>query len=306
MQTPPSMKPGDKIAIISTARKISQQELAPAVEMFRKWGFDPIYGKNLFREEYQFAGSDHERAEDLQWALDDESVKAIICARGGYGTVRIIDSIDFIKFTLHPKWIIGYSDVTVLHSHIQKLYGIETLHATMPINFPTDGSENQALLSLKKALINEKLSYSIESHPFNRKGNANGILVGGNLSILYSLMGSVSEIDTDGKILFIEDLDEYLYHIDRMMMNLKRSGKLRHLSGLIVGGMSGMNDNTVPFGKTAEEIISEAVADFDYPVCFQFPAGHQIENRCLILGRKVALKIGETVELQFIESNILA
>ena len=149
MQTPPSLKPGDKIAIISTARKISQQELAPAVEMFHKWGFDPIDGKNLFRVEHQFAGSEQERAEDLQWALDDESIKAVICARGGYGTVKIIDSIDFSKFTLYPKWIIGYSDVTVLHSHIQKLYGIETLHACMPINFPIDGSENQALTSLR-------------------------------------------------------------------------------------------------------------------------------------------------------------
>lgn len=303
MQTPTSLKTGDKIAIISTARKISQEEIKPAIEMFRKWGFDAVYGRNLFRENHQFAGSDLERTEDLQWALDDENIKAVICARGGYGTVRIIDNIDFSKFQQNPKWIIGYSDVTVLHSHIQKQLGIETLHATMPINFPKDGSENEALTSLKNALHNNNIQYTINSHPLNRLGNAEGVLVGGNLSILYSLIGTASDINTDGKILFIEDLDEYLYHIDRMMMNLKRNGKLANLVGLIIGGMSEMNDNTVPYGKTAEEIISATVSEYSYPVCFQFPAGHQDDNRALILGRKIILNVGETVELQFTESK---
>ncbi|MFZ4740663.1 MAG: S66 peptidase family protein, partial [Bacteroidales bacterium] len=268
MQTPPSLKTGDKIAIISTARKISQEELKPAIEMFRKWGFDAVYGRNLFRENHQFAGSDQERTEDLQWALDDENIKAVICARGGYGTVRIIDNIDFSKFQLNPKWVIGYSDVTVLHSHIQKQLGIETIHATMPVNFPKDGSENETLTSLKNALHNNNIQYTINSHPLNRIGNAEGVLVGGNLSILYSLIGTASDIDTDGKILFIEDLDEYLYHIDRMMMNLKRNGKLANLTGLIVGGMTEMKDNTVPYGKTAEEIISATVSEYSYPVCY--------------------------------------
>jgi len=303
MQTPSFLQHGDKIAIIATARKISQEELKPAVEIFRKWGFDVVYGRYLLREDNQFAGNDQERAEDLQWALDDENIKAIICARGGYGTVRIIDKIDLTKFSEKPKWIIGYSDVTVLHSHIHNLLGVETLHATMPINFPTDGMENEALISLKKALNNENIQYTFDCHPLNRKGNAEGILVGGNLSILYSLIGTDSDIDTDGKILFIEDLDEYLYHIDRMMMNLKRSGKLANLAGLVVGGMSDMKDNTVAFGKTAEEIISEAVADYSYPVCFQFPSGHQQDNRTLILGRKAILNVGEAVELQFVASN---
>ena len=303
MQTPPSLQPGDKIAIIATARKISQQELQPAFEMFRKWGFDPVYGRNLFRDDHQFAGSDTERLEDLQWALDDENITAIICARGGYGTVRIIDQIDFSKFQLNPKWIIGYSDVTVLHSHIHKQIDIETIHAIMPINFPKDGSENEALSSLKKVLNNENIHYTLNTHPLNRKGNAEGILVGGNLSILYSLIGTASDIDTDGKILFLEDLDEYLYHIDRMMMNLKRSGKLANLAGLIVGGMSDMNDNTVPYGKTAEEIISAMVAAYSYHVCYQFPAGHQIDNRALILGRNITLNVGETVEVQFVNAN---
>ncbi len=303
MQTPPSLKTGDKIAIISTARKISQEELKPAIEKFRKWGFDAVYGRNLFRENHQFAGSDQERTEDLQWALDDENIKAVICARGGYGTVRIIDNIDFSKFQLNPKWVIGYSDVTVLHSHIQKQLGIETIHATMPVNFPKDGSENETLTSLKNALNNNNIQYTINSHPLNRIGNAEGVLVGGNLSILYSLIGTASDIDTDGKILLIEDLDEYLYHIDRMMMNLKRNGKLANLAGLIVGGMSEMKDNTVPYGKTAEEIISATVSEYSYPVCYHFPAGHQDDNRALILGRKLMLNIGETVELQFADSD---
>ncbi|MFZ4401064.1 MAG: S66 peptidase family protein [Bacteroidales bacterium] len=301
MQTPPSLQAGDKIAIIATARKISQQELQPAVEMLRKWGFDPVYGRNLFRENHQFSGTDQERAEDLQWALDDENIKAVLCARGGYGSVRIIDSIDFSKFQLKPKWVIGYSDVCVLHSHIHQVLYIETLHAIMPVNFPKDGTENQSLITFKKALHNENIKYTTTAHPLNRNGNAEGIIVGGNLSILYSLSGTTSDINTDGKILFIEDLDEYLYHIDRMMMNLKRNGKLAKLAALIVGGMTDMNDNTVPYGKTAEEIISDAVAEYSYPVCFQFPAGHQDDNRALILGREIILKIGENVELEFVD-----
>jgi muramoyltetrapeptide carboxypeptidase len=299
MQTPPPLKSGDKIAIISTARKISSEKLIAAVDCFYKWGFDVIYGKNLLKEDNQFAGSDMERAEDLQWALDDVNIKAIICARGGYGTVRIIDHIDFSKFTSNPKWIIGYSDITVLHEHIHSNFGIETLHATMPFNFPADGNENEALISLKKALLNKKLYYTVLSNPLNRSGNANGKLIGGNLSIIYSLIGSASDIDTDGKILFIEDLDEYLYHIDRMMMNLKRSGKLSNLAGLIVGGMSEMKDNTVPYGKTAEEIIADAVAEYDYPVCFNFPVGHKEDNRALIIGRMALLKVDDIVELEF-------
>jgi len=299
MQTPPPLKAGDKIAIISTARKISSEELKAAVDCFYKWGFDVVYGKNLLKEDYQFAGSDKERAEDLQWALDDDNIKAVICARGGYGTVRIIDQIDFSKFNVRPKWIIGYSDITVLHNHIHNNFGIDTLHATMPVNFPADGNENQAMISLKKALLNDNLAYTIPSYPHNRYGNASGMLIGGNLSIIYSLIGSASDIDTDGKILFIEDVDEYLYHIDRMMMNLKRNGKLAKLSGLIVGGMSEMKDNTVPYGITAEEIISDAVAEYHYPVCFQFPCGHLEDNRALIIGRMAKLKVDDVVELEF-------
>lgn len=299
MQSPPKLKPGDKIAIIATARKISTEEIKPAVEILQKWGFETAFGRNLFRENNQFAGTDKERTEDLQWALDDESINAILCARGGYGTVKIIDKIDFSKFTEKPKWIIGYSDVTVLHSHIHKNFEIETLHATMPINFPKNKEENESLISLRKALTEEKISYEITPHPLNREGEAEGVLVGGNLSILYSLSGSKSDINTDGKILFIEDLDEYLYHIDRMMMNLKRSGKLANLAGLVVGGMSDMNDNTIPYGKTAVEIIKEAVEEYSYPVCFGFQAGHIADNKALILGRNAKLNVNNEVKLEF-------
>jgi muramoyltetrapeptide carboxypeptidase len=233
--------------------------------------------------------------EDLQTMLNDPLIKAVISARGGYGTVRIVDKIDFSQFKKTPKWIVGYSDITVLHSHVNNLK-IETLHATMPVNFTKN---LEATESLRKALFGENLNYQIEAHPMNKKGGAQGIVVGGNLSLIYALTGSVSDIDTNGKILFIEDLDEYLYHIDRMMMNLKRSGKLSNLAGLIVGGMTDMKDNTIPFGKTAEEIIIDAVKEFNYPVCFNFPAGHVDKNMAIYLGREAKLKVADTIEFSF-------
>jgi muramoyltetrapeptide carboxypeptidase len=228
--------------------------------------------------------------------LDDDSVKAIISARGGYGTLRIIDKLNFEKFQKNPKWIIGYSDVTVLHSHVHRNCGIETLHATMPINFHKD---EESVETLRKALFGEKISYEISAQPMNRNGEAQGELVGGNLSLLYALQGSSSDINTEGNILFIEDLDEYLYHIDRMVVSLKRSGKLSKLAGLVVGGMNDMKDNQVPFGKTAGEIIAEAVAEFKYPVCFGFPAGHTAKNLALPLGRRAKLKVSGVSSLSF-------
>lgn len=296
---PEFLKTGDTIGIISTARKISKEELLPATTFFEKQGFKVVFGTNLFCEDRQFSGTDEQRASDLQEMLDNSEVKSIICARGGYGSVRIIDKIDFSNFIQNPKWICGYSDVTVLHSHIHNL-GIQTLHSTMPLNFPKDGLVNESMKSMMNALKGERLSYLIPYHKFNRIGNTSGVICGGNLSILYSLNSTPSDIQTDGKILFIEDLDEYLYHIDRMMMNLKRSGKLAHLAGLIIGGMSDMNDNTIPFGKTAEEIVYEAVAEYNYPVCFGFPAGHIAENYALKLGGIVKLSIHkDTSEIIF-------
>lgn len=293
---PSYLKKGDKIGIVACARKISREEMAPAIEILKSWGLEVVLGKNVFNADNQFSGTDAERSDDLQTMLDTASVKAIISARGGYGTMRIIDKINFENFKKSPKWLVGYSDITVLHSHIHTL-GIETIHATMPINFNKDAD---ALETLRKALFGEKISYEIDSHSLNRKGVAEGELVGGNLSLLYALTGSASDIDTSGKILFIEDLDEYLYHIDRMMMNLKRSGKLSRLAGLVVGGMTDMKDNAIPFGKTAEEIILDAVKEYNYPVCFRFPAGHVDKNFALYLGRTVKLEISGTTKLTFL------
>ena len=299
MITPQYLKTGDKIGIISTARKISEAEVMPAIEIFKSWGLDVVTGKNLFNEYNQFAGTDARRLYDVQTMLDDAEIKAIICARGGYGTVRIIDKIDFTSFEKNPKWIAGFSDVCVLHSHIHANFGIETIHSAMPINFIDITENSDSLITLKDALFGKNLSYKIKPHPFNRQGKAEAIITGGNLSILYSLTGSISDIDTKGKILFLEDLDEYLYHIDRMMMNLKRCGKLENLAALVIGGMSDMNDNIVPFGLSACEIIKYAVEDYDYPVCYDFPAGHITDNKALIFGRKASLIIKENVTLSF-------
>jgi muramoyltetrapeptide carboxypeptidase len=296
MICPPSLKPGNKVGIIAPARKVSFKELEPAIKVFNSWGLETILSPHLLGSCNQYSGTDEERTADLQAMLDHPEIRAIFCARGGYGTLRIIDQLDFSKFCKKPKWIVGFSDITVLHAHIQQNFSIETLHAMMPLNI-ISGKKMQkrmlALESLRCALFGQKLKYNTEPHPLNLKGSAEGILIGGNLSLLYAISGSISEPDTRDKILFIEDLDEYLYHIDRMMMNLKRSGKLSHIKGMIVGGMTEMKDNKIPFGKTAEEIISEEVKDFDFPVCFNFPAGHMDDNRALILGRNVKLKVNK-------------
>lgn len=294
MSAPPFLKRGDKIGIVAPARKISKEEIQLGIDTFEKWGLKIELGKNIFGNENQFSGRDEQRAEDFQTMLDDNSIRAIISARGGYGTLRIIDKLDFKIFCEKPKWIIGYSDITVLHSHIYQNFDIETLHATMPINFHKD---EESVGTLKKILFGEKMNYKISSHTLNKKGKAEGVLVGGNLSLLYALKGTKSGISTSGKILFLEDVDEYLYHVDRMMLSLKRAGKLSHLEGLIVGGLSEMKDNQTPFGKTAEEIIFDIVKEFDYPVCFNFPAGHDTKNLALPFGRRAKLSVGEKVTL---------
>ena len=293
--SPPYLKSGDCIGIVAPARKISAGELQPAIQQLEKWGLKVKLGKHIYASSNQFAGTDEERAADMQQMLDDKEVNAIISARGGYGSVRIIDKLDFTRFCKHPKWIAGYSDITVFHNHIQTHFGIQTLHCTMPFNFGKDAASTELL---KKALFGELNEYVTNPQPMNRNGKGAGILCGGNLSILYSLAGTLSDVDTKGKILFLEDLDEYLYHIDRMMMQLKRSGKLSHLSGLIIGSFSDMKDNTIPFGKSAEEIIIEAVQEYNYPVCFGFPAGHGEKNFPLFMGRDVEIEVdNETVRL---------
>ena len=285
---PSNLKQGDQVGIISTARKISKEELSFAKKTIENWGLKVVFGKNIFEEYNQFAGKDLQRAFDLQEMIDNPKIKAIICARGGYGTVRILDLVDFSGLKANPKWITGFSDITALHSTLHNL-NISSLHSTMPVNFQTN--TNTSLESLKQALFGKPISYRFSSNKLNRIGNSEGKVVGGNLSIIYSLLGSSSDIKTYGKILFLEDLDEYLYHIDRMMINLKRNGKLNNLAGLIIGGMSDMNDNTIPFGKNAIEIIAETVSEYDYPVAFNFPAGHIKNNNTILLGQTAKLEI---------------
>ena len=288
MRSPKLLVPGDTVAIVSTARKVSSKELEAASSLLENWGLKTVLGKTIEAEDNQFAGNDNLRASDFQEMLDNPEIKAIWCARGGYGTVRIIDQLDFTKFKNTPKWVIGYSDITVLHSHIHNM-GIETLHAQMPVDIESKTEASRS--SIKKALFGEEYTITIPSEKNDRVGTVSGQLVGGNLSILYSLCGSPSALNTNGKILFIEDLDEYLYHIDRMTQNLKRNGMFVHLKGLIVGGMSQMNDNAIPFGKTATEIILDVCKDYDFPIAFNFPAGHLDDNRALILGREVILEV---------------
>ena len=299
MITPRSLNIGDKIAIVAPAGKIKKEVVDNAVKIIESWGLKVVPGKHLFNNHFQFAATDRERTSDFQLMLNDDSVKAIMCARGGYGIVRIIDKLDFSKFVKNPKWIIGFSDITVFHSFIQRNYGKETIHATMTAGFPDDGKSTLSIGSLRKVLFGESLNYDIETHLLSRKGESEGFLTGGNLAILCSLIGSNSDIDTSGKILFIEDVGEYLYRLDRMMWTLKRAGKLQKLAGLIVGGMTDMKDNDTPFGKTAYEIIAEAVEEYDYPVCYGFPAGHRDDNRALILGRKVKFVVSDQVTITF-------
>ncbi|MFN3757194.1 MAG: LD-carboxypeptidase [Flavobacterium sp.] len=290
MQIPPSLQKGDTVAIVATARKHLNDDLQLAKTFLEAWGLHLKIGSSIGLDQNQLAGTDQERAADFQEQLDNPNIKAIWCVRGGYGSVRMIDLIDFTSFKKAPKWIIGFSDVTVLHSHLNQL-GIASIHGMMPVNIPRATPE--AKESLRKALFGEALSYQLPAHEMNQKGIASGELVGGNLSILYSLLGSVSAIDCQDKILFFEDLDEYLYHVDRMLMNLKRNGCLENLKGIIVGGMTKMNDNDIPWGKNALEIIQEITKPYDIPLVYGFPAGHLPDNRALIFGKTVTLEVTE-------------
>jgi muramoyltetrapeptide carboxypeptidase len=290
MITPPYLQKGDTIAIVATARKHIVKSLQPTIDLLESWGLHVVFGNSIGLEENQLAGSDAQRAADLQEQLDNPSIKAIWCARGGYGTVRVVDLIDFTQFKKHPKWLVGFSDVTVLHNHLNTM-GYKSIHGIMPISLAK--ATPDAIESLRLSLFGQPLQYTIDPHPMNRLGKASGELVGGNLSILYSLLGSPSAIDCKDKILYIEDLDEYLYHIDRMMMNLKRNGCLESLKGIIVGSMTDMKDNDIPWGKNALEIIQDVTKKLNIPMIFNFPAGHIHDNRALILGNNVSLEVTE-------------
>ena len=290
MKIPPYLKKGDTVAIVCTARKFFPEDAKPAIELLESWGLKAKLGKTIGLDSCQLGGTDAERIADFQEMMDDDNIKAIWCARGGYGTVRIIDSLDFTKFKKHPKWIMGFSDVTVLHSQLN-VERVATLHSIMPFTVPKAPEEVKE--TLRKALFGEAISYTIPSKPYDVKGKASGELVGGNISILYSLLGSKSSIDTKGKILFIEDLDEYLYHIDRMMYNLKRNGYFENVKGIIVGSMADMHDNEIPFGQNEVQIITAIAKEYKIPIAFEYPAGHQKDNRTLILGKQVDFEVND-------------
>lgn len=291
MITLPGLKKGDYIGIIAPARKIAEEEIQHFIKQIENWGLKWKAGKNLFGTYNQFSGTDEERAADLQEMILDKNVKAIMFARGGYGSFRTLQLTDFTAFEKNPKWIAGFSDITVFHSYINKFLGIETIHSMMPLNFK-ESSDPESVESLRKALFGEPLSYRFASHPLNIPGICEAEIIGGNLSVICSLNGTVVFPELRKKILFIEDLDEYLYHIDRMIINLSMSGSFNRALAVIVGGFTDIHDNEIPFGKTYEEIIAESVRKYNIPLCFNFPAGHQLVNKAIIFGRKVKLEIG--------------
>jgi len=266
-----------------------------AIKTLAEWGFHVVTGKTLGHRFNYFSGTDDERLNDLQQMMDDDNIKAIFCARGGYGMGRIIDKISFKKFKKNPKWIIGFSDITVIQSHLFSKYKIASMHAPMAAAFNDGENKNQYVQSLHDSLIGRKADYVSAGNEFNKKGKASGMLVGGNLSLLVHLTGTSSELKTKNKILFIEDVGEYIYNVDRMMYQLKRSGKLDNLKALIVGRFTEMKDTTVPFGQSAEEVIRDIVKEYDYPVCFNFPVSHDKENYALKIGVEYRLSVSSTM-----------
>lgn len=295
IKIPPYLKKGDTIGIVCPAGYMALDKVQTCITTLQEWGYNVKVGKTVGGDsQTYFSGTDEERLTDFQQMLDDDEVKTILCGRGGYGMGRIIDKIDFKKFRKQPKWIVGYSDITVLHSHLYSNYYISSLHAPMAGAFNEEGYKNEFVLSLKNVLQGKRIKYSCPAHEFNRKGEAVGELTGGNLALLAHLTGTNSDSKTKGRILFIEDVGEYSYNVDRMLHQLKRSGKLSRLAGLIVGGFTDMKDTERPFGKLVYEIIREVIKEYDYPVCFDFPVSHTDRNYALKVGVGYKLKIGKT------------
>lgn len=292
LQLPPYLKKGDTIGITCPAGYMAMEKVTTCIQTLQRWGFVVKLGKTIgSKSNNYFSGTDEERLADFQELLDDDSVKAILCGRGGYGVSRIIDAIDFKRFKKKPKWIVGFSDITVLHAHINHKYKIATLHAPMAGAFNENGFKSRYVVSLREALLGQKANYTCASHKFNREGAIKAQLVGGNLTLLAHMIGSSSEMDTSGKILFIEDIGEYLYATDRMLYQLKRSGKLSALAGLVVGGFSDMKDTERPFGKSIFEIVKGVVAEYKYPVSMNFPVSHTTKNYALKCGSDYLLKV---------------
>lgn len=303
MIRPPSLSKGDRVAIVAPARSISPTRLMLAIDQLKGWGYEPVLGPNLYQESNQYAGTDAQRLADLQWAFDDPSIKAVLCARGGYGTLRILDGLDLRGIKKHPKWVIGFSDITAL---LVRLYneGIQSIHAPMGISFDGSTGDVEAIYQLGRMLkygFGGKIHYTPEREELIRPGKVKGRLLGGNLSILSQLLGTSTDFKTTHTLFFLEDLSEYLYHIDRMMIHLKRAGKMDRLAGLMIGGMTEMKDNDTPFGKDAEQIVVDAAIG-EYPICTGFPVGHWPQNYPLILGAEAELEVTHTsVTLNFIQ-----
>lgn len=301
---PSYLQPGDTIGITAPAGHITLEEITPAIRIMESWGFKIRAGSTVNKRDFSFGGTDTERQQDLQAMLDDPSIKAIMCARGGYGSARIIDQLNFSNFIQYPKWLIGFSDITVLHCHINRLFGIATLHSKMCNSFPDDFSKaepvvQETILSIKQALTGQRMQYSLPADPNNRIGTASGVLIGGNLSMIQSIAATNSEPNTIGKILFLEEVGEYMYNLDRMLNNLQRSHKLDNLAGLIIGGFNRLkpDDPGEEFGRTVADIVMEKVKDCTYPVCFNFPVGHQKNN--------YALKCGVMHKLDVQKDNVI-
>ena len=291
IKIPPYLKKGDTIGIVCPAGYMPAAKAQTCIETFQKWGFKVSVGKTLGSQFNYFSGTDEERLQDLQQMLDDKNINAILCGRGGYGLSRIIDQLDLSNFKHNPKWIIGYSDVTILHAHLYTKLKTASLHSPMASAFNDGGAENEFVQSLRKAITGKKINYNCPAHSLNKKGIAEGELIGGNLSLVCHLIGSVDEFDTRNKILFLEDVGEYIYNIDRMFMQLKRANKLGKLAGLIIGGLTEMKDTTIPFGQNIHDLILDKVAGYNYPVCFDFPVSHSERNYALKIGVKHLLNV---------------
>lgn len=290
MITPPFLSTGDSIGIVAPAGIVDPEKLIKGIRTLESWGYHVIRGKFLLDNFYRFSSKDENRLSDLQIMFDNPEIKAIFAGRGGYGIVRIIDSLSFDKFINHPKWFIGFSDLTMLHAYINKL-GIESIHGPMASHLDTEYLSEPALIQLRNILAGGKNTHRFPTHPLSKHGVASGELTGGNLSMICSNTGTYSDFDTAGKIMLIEDINEHHYHIDRMMWQMKRSGKLENLSALIVGDFTDPRDDPSVFGKTCYEIVADALSCYDYPVLYGFPAGHEYDNRPLILGRMTQINI---------------
>ena len=291
IKIPPYLKKGDTIGLVCPSGTLPAKKAATCISTLEAWGYKVKIGKTLGTQHHYFSATDEARAADLQEMLDDKNVQAVLCGRGGYGMGRIIDLLDFKTFKKHPKWVIGFSDITLLHNHCTQALKIASLHAPMAGAFNNGQSNNEWVLSLKHTLQGKKANYKAATHTYNKFGKATGKLVGGNLTLVAHAVGTVSELQTKNAILFLEDIGEYKYNIDRMMLQLKRSGMLKNLAGLVVGGFTQTKDSDPAFGATVYEIIEAAVAEYNYPVCFDFPISHDKENYAIKHGMEYALEV---------------